>query len=44
LVKHVSGGRLVVNPGALWRAAERAQSGCFGVLELPAKRWTQHRV
>lgn len=63
LVKHVSGGKLVVNPGALWRGAEaseaamlldsaggpprtaeRAQGGCYGVLELPAKRWTQFRV
>ena len=61
--KHVSGGKLVANPGALWRGAEafeaamlldpgggpartaeRAQGGCFGVLELPSKRWTQHRV
>ena len=63
LVKHVSGGRLVVNPGALWRGAEasaatmqndlgagpartaeRVQGGCYGVLELPAKRWTLHRL
>ena len=63
LVKHVSGGRLVVNPGALWRGAEasaaamqndlgagpartaeRAQGGCYGVLEVPAKRWTPQRI
>ena len=63
LVKHVSGGKLVANPGALWRgaeafeaamlldpgggppgAAERAQGGCFGVLELPSKRWKQRRL
>ena len=63
LVKHVSGGKLVVNPGALWRgaeafqaamlvdpgggpsrSAERAQGGCFGVLELPSTRWRQLRV
>lgn len=63
LLKHVSGGKLIVNPGALWRGAgafeaamlldpaggaprtsDRAQGGCFGVLELPSKRWTQHRV
>jgi putative phosphoesterase len=61
--RHVSGGRLVVNPGALWRgaeaseismlsrtgggplnAAERAQGSCFGVLELPSRRWTRHRA
>ena len=60
---HVAGGKLVVNPGALWRgaeafeaamlldpaggptrSAERAQGGCFGVLELPSMRWTQHRL
>ena len=63
LMKHVSGGKLVVNPGALWRgaeafqaamlvdpgggpsrSAERAQGGCFGVLELPSTRWRQLRV
>ena len=57
---HVTGGKLVVNPGALWRGAEaseatmvvdpaggpagpaeRAQGGCFGVLELPSMGWTQ---
>ena len=26
------------------RAAPRAQGGCFGVLELPSMRWTQHRL
>ena len=60
---HVAGGKLVVNPGALWRgaeafeaamlldpaggptrSAERAQGGCFGVLELPSMRWTHHRL
>lgn len=51
----VSGGRLVVNPGALWRGAEafqaaapegggQVQGGCYGVLECPSKRWTQHRL
>ena len=63
LERHVAGGKLVVNPGALWRAAERAGSvmlvdpgggpsthaagargGCFGVLELPMKRWTAQRL
>ena len=63
LVRHVSGGRLVVNPGALWRGAEAAaqamaldpsggpsrpaegpQGGGYGVLELPSKRWTLHRL
>jgi putative phosphoesterase len=63
LVRHVAGGRLVVNPGALWQGAEaaaglgmswsgdddgpasgRPQGGCYGVLELPSKRWTQHRL
>lgn len=59
LVRHVSGGKLVVNPGALWRGAEamlidqgggpsrpaeRAQGGCFGVLELPSRRWTRQRL
>ena len=63
LLRHVSGGRLIVNPGALWRGAEaaaeallldpsgepsrpaeRPQGGCYGVLELPSKRWTLHRL
>ena len=63
LERHATGGKLVVNPGALWRATERAGSvmlvvpgggpsthaagargGCFGVLELPAKRWTAQRL
>ena len=63
LLRHVSGGRLVVNPGALWRGAEaaaqamlldpgggpsrpaeRPQGGCCGLLELPATRWSLHRV
>ena len=63
LLKHVSGGRLVVNAGALWRGAEavamallvdpdggpsrpaeRPQGGCYGVLELPRKRWTLRRL
>jgi putative phosphoesterase len=64
LARHVAGGRLVVNPGALWRGAEaaagletswredddgpaaagRPQGGCYGVLELPSKRWTQDRL
>ena len=64
-VEHQVGGeRLMLNSGALWRAAEafenamllqppgggpaklaeRAQGGCFGLLELPSKRWTQRRV
>ena len=61
--RHVAGGRLVINPGALWREAEaaaglktpwsgdddgtpaeRPQGGCYGVLELPSKRWTVHRL
>ena len=63
LHRHISGGKLVVNPGALWRGAEAAaeamaldpsggpsrpaegpQGGCYGVLELPSKRWTLHRT
>ena len=63
LVRHVAGGRLVINAGALWRGAEaaaqamlldpgggpsrpagRPQGGCCGVLELPSKRWTPHRL
>ena len=63
LVRHVAGGRLAINAGALWRGAEGAgqamlldpsggrsrlaegpQSGCYGVLELPSKRWTLHQL
>jgi putative phosphoesterase len=63
LAKHVSGGRLVINAGALWRgagadpqamlldpgggpsrASEQPQGGTFGVLELPSKRWTLHKL
>ena len=44
LEKHASGGRMVLNPGALWSGAEALAGGCLGVLELPAKRWTVHRV
>ncbi len=64
LMLHAPGGKLVVNPGALWRGAERseavmmlvdpsggpskdaerAQGGCFGVLELPSKRWVRVTV
>ena len=62
VVLHAPGGKLLVNPGALWRGAEafaaamlldpaggptrsveRAQGGCYGVLELPSMRWTHHR-
>jgi putative phosphoesterase len=44
----VSGGRLVVNPGALLRSPAVVGSvpapGTFGVLELPGKRFTVYRA
>lgn len=42
--RRLPGGRLVANPGALWRGAGGLDGSVFGVLELPSLAWQVRRV